>query len=98
MKEPGYWKFVVLLNGCVPLAMLCWDASRSQLGANPAEAIIHTTGVLAILFLMLSLAVTPVRKVSGWNWLSHFRRMLGLFAFFHAVLHLLAYFGFDRTW
>jgi DMSO/TMAO reductase YedYZ heme-binding membrane subunit len=96
MKSPAFAKSLVFINALVPLGMLCWDGLRGQLGANPTEAIIHTTGVLAILFLMLSLSVTPVRKVTGWNFLSHFRRMLGLFAFFYAALHLMAYFKFDR--
>ena len=96
MKDPRYAKFVVLVNGLVPLAILCWDAYRGQAGANPTETMIHTTGVLALVFLLLSLAVTPARKISGYNWLSHFRRMLGLFAFFYGCLHLSSYFIFDR--
>jgi sulfoxide reductase heme-binding subunit YedZ len=97
MKNAQFAKFVVFSNALVPLALLCWDGYHGGLGANPTEAIIHTTGVLAILFLLLSLAITPLRKISGWNFLSHFRRMLGLFAFFYACLHLLAYFNFDRA-
>src|SRR5215217_661358 len=96
MKDPAFAKFVVLTNGSLPLALLCWDAYHGQLGANPTETIIHTTGVLAIVFLLLSLTITPARKLSGWNFLSHFRRMLGLFAFFYGCLHLLSYFKFDR--
>src|SRR3954470_7591863 len=98
MKDPGFAKSVVLLNGLVPLALLCWDDYFDQLGANRSEAIIHTTGVLALVFLFLSLTVTPLRKITGYNFLSHFRRMLGLFAFFYGCLHLLSYMSFDRGW
>src|SRR5207244_4436717 len=53
--------------------------------------------ILALIFLFLSLSITPVRKLTGWNWLSHFRRMLGLYAFFYALIHFLIYFGFQRS-
>lgn len=96
MKDPGFAKLIVLVNGSIPLALLALDAYNKRLGANPIMAAIHTTGMTALIFLMLSLAVTPVRKISGWNWLSHFRRMLGLFAFFYATIHLGLYFAFDQ--
>jgi DMSO/TMAO reductase YedYZ heme-binding membrane subunit len=97
MKDPAFAKFVLLINGAVPLALLCWDAYWNQLGPDRISAALHTTGTLALIFLMLSLAITPVRKFSGWNWLSHFRRMLGLYAFFYGSLHFLIYFTFDRS-
>lgn len=97
MKDPRFAKFVVLVNGLVPLAMLAWDADHHQLGAYPANDAIHITGVMAVIFIGLTLAVTPVRKFTGWNWLSHFRRMLGLFAFFYALVHLSLYFVFQRS-
>jgi sulfoxide reductase heme-binding subunit YedZ len=96
MKDPGFAKFVLLINGLVPLAMLSWDAQQHQLGANPTNEAIHITGVMAIIFLSLTLSITPVRKATGWNWLSHFRRMLGLYAFFYALIHLSIYFAFQR--
>ena len=96
MKDPRFAKFVVLVNGAVPLGLLGWDAYWHQLGADPVNHAIHITGTTAIIFIALTLAVTPVRKISGWNWLSHFRRMLGLFAFFYASVHLLIYFVLDR--
>jgi len=96
MKDPGFPKFVVFFNSCVPLALLCWDAYRHQLGADPSNFALRTTGMLALIFLVLSLAVTPVRKITGYNFLSHFRRMLGLFAFFYGCTHLAIYFRFDR--
>jgi DMSO/TMAO reductase YedYZ heme-binding membrane subunit len=97
MKDPGFAKFVLLVNGAVPLGMLAWDAYQGQLGPNPANDAIHITGVTAIVFISLTLAVTPVRKITGWNWLSHFRRMLGLYAFFYACVHLSLYFAFQRS-
>jgi DMSO/TMAO reductase YedYZ heme-binding membrane subunit len=97
MKDPSFAKFVVLVNGCVPLALLCWDAWQHQLGANPTLFAIRTTGMLTLIFLTLSLAVTPIRLVTGQNWLSHFRRMMGLYAFFYGLLHLSTYFVFDRS-
>jgi len=97
MKDPAFAKFVLLVNGAVPLAILCWDAYFNQLGPDRVAAALHTTGMLALIFLMLSLTITPVRKLSGWNWLSHFRRTLGLYAFFYGALHFLVYFVFDRS-
>jgi DMSO/TMAO reductase YedYZ heme-binding membrane subunit len=96
MKDPGFAKFVLLVNGAVPLAMLSWDATHGQLGADPQNRALHITGMTALIFLMLTLAVTPVRKITGWNWLSHFRRMLGLYAFFYASVHFFIYFGLER--
>jgi sulfoxide reductase heme-binding subunit YedZ len=96
MKDPRFVKFVVFVNSAVPLALLGWDALQHHLGANPINFALRTTGMLALVFLLLSLTVTPVRLVSGWNWLSHFRRMLGLWAFFYGCIHLSLYFGFDR--
>ena len=92
MKDVAFAKLVVFVNGLVPLILLCWDASQHQLGTNPQEFAIRTTGMTALVFLMLCLAVTPVRKITGWNFLSHFRRMLGLFAFFYGCVHLFIYF------
>jgi sulfoxide reductase heme-binding subunit YedZ len=97
MKDPAFAKFVLLVNGAVPLALLCWDAYFNQLGPDRVAAALHTTGMLALIFLMLSLAITPLRKLTGYNWLSHFRRSLGLYAFFYGSLHFIIYFVFDRS-
>ena len=97
MKDPRFAKFVVLVNGAVPLGMLAWDAYEGQLGPNPANDAIHITGVMTLIFIALTLSVTPVRKITGWNWLSHFRRMLGLFAFFYACVHFSLYFSLQRS-
>ena len=67
-----------------------------DLGANPVEALLDHFGNWGLRFVMLALAVTPLRKISGWNWLSRFRRMLGLFAFFYVLLHFLTWFILDQ--
>src|ERR1700752_3687666 len=97
MKVSRFAKSIVLLNCAVPLALLVWDALAGRLGANPVNFAIRTTGLLALIFIILTLAVTPVSRITGWGWLGQFRRMLGLYAFFHAGLHFLLFFGFDRA-
>jgi len=97
MKVDRFTKFVVLLNCIVPVALLGWDAWSGRLGANPVNFAILTTGILALLFLLLSLTVTPASRLTGLGWLGQFRRMLGLNAFFHATLHFLLFFLFDRA-
>ncbi|WP_291216356.1 sulfite oxidase heme-binding subunit YedZ [Hydrogenophaga sp.] len=79
----------------LPLAWLVWAAFTDQLGANPAEALIRSLGDWTIRFLVLVLAITPLRTVTGWVALARLRRMVGLFVFFYACLHLLAYAWFD---
>src|SRR5678816_4770202 len=97
MNDARYAKLVLMVNGLVPAAMLAYDGLVGPgLGANPIEFVLHTTGMLALIFLTLSLAVTPARKISGINFLSNFRKMLGLFAFFYGVAHLLTYSVFNH--
>ena len=96
MPDTRFAKLVIFLNALVPLALLSWDVGRGRVGANPTEFITRTTGMLTLLFLLISLAITPVRKVTGANWLVKLRRMVGLFAFFYGMLHLLTYVAFDR--
>ena len=96
MKEIKFTKLVLFVNSLVPLTLLLWDTFRGQVGANPLEFVTRTTGMLTLVFLTLSLAVTPLRKITGANWLIKFRRMIGLFAFFYGFLHLLTYVAFDR--
>jgi methionine sulfoxide reductase heme-binding subunit len=88
-------KVPVLILALVPVALLVRGALTANLGANPAETIQLTTGRWALKFLLLSLAITPVRRLTGWNILIQYRRMLGLFAFFYATLHFTAYWAFD---
>jgi sulfoxide reductase heme-binding subunit YedZ len=96
MKDTRFAKIVLIVNGLVPLVLLLWDVVRGRAGANPAEFLTRTTGMLALIFLTLSLAVTPLRKVTGANWLVKLRRATGLFAFLYGALHLLTYVAFDR--
>jgi sulfoxide reductase heme-binding subunit YedZ len=96
MKDTRFTKLVLLVNGLVPLALLLTDVYRKQVGANPLEFVTRTTGILTLVFLLVSLAVTPLRRITGLNWLTRFRRMLGLFAFFYGSLHLMTYVAFDR--
>src|SRR5262245_62611049 len=90
-------KSIVLLNCAVPLILLAWDAVAGRLGANPVNFAIRTTGVLSLIFIILTLAITPASRMTGWGWLGQFRRVLGLYAFFHAGLHFLIFFWFDRA-
>jgi sulfoxide reductase heme-binding subunit YedZ len=96
MKDTRFAKFLLLVNGLVPLTLLLWDALRHKVGANPLEFVTRTTGTLTLVFLLISLAVSPLRRITGLNWLVRFRRMLGLFAFFYGSLHLMTYVAFDR--
>ncbi len=88
-------KPAVFAASLLPFAYLLWAAFNNALGANPAEYLTRATGDWTLRFLCLTLAVTPVRVISGLNWLLRYRRMLGLFTFFYGVLHLCCYAGFD---
>jgi sulfoxide reductase heme-binding subunit YedZ len=89
-------KLLVLVNCAVPAVLLGWDAWHHQLGANPVNFAILTTGLMALIFLVLTLLVTPLRKTTGLNWIIFSRRALGLYAFFYALLHFLIFFFLDR--
>lgn len=96
MKDTRFSKLLLFINGVVPLVLLLWDVYRNQVGANPLEFVTRTTGMLTLVFLMITLALTPVRKITGINWIVKFRRMIGLYAFFYGTLHLVTYLWFDR--
>lgn len=96
MKDTRFAKLVLFVNALVPLALMLWDLWRQQVGANPLEFVTRTTGMLTLVFLFITLAVSPLRRITGLNWLVRFRRMLGVFAFFYGLLHLLTYVAFDR--
>ncbi len=96
MNDIRFYKILVLANGLIPLLLLLTDAFRGNLGVNPIEFVLRTTGVLTLTLVLISLAITPLRKLFGWNSLIKYRRMLGLFAFFYACLHFITYFAFDR--
>jgi sulfoxide reductase heme-binding subunit YedZ len=80
----------------VPLALLTRRGLNHGLGANPIEYITHSTGWWTLTFLLITLSVTPLRRLSGWNWLLRLRRMLGLYAFFYACLHFTTYIWLDQ--
>src|SRR5688500_3580016 len=92
-----FYKLVLFVNALVPLALLGWDWRGGRLGANPLDFVTRTTGTLTLVFLVLTLAVTPLRKLTGAQWLVRLRRMLGLYAFFYGALHLTAYVWFDKA-
>jgi len=96
VRDIKFYKLTLFVNALVPLGLLVWDWRGGRLGANPLDFLTRTTGTLTLLFLVLTLAVTPLRKLTGANWLVRLRRMLGLYAFFYGSLHLLAYVWFDK--
>jgi DMSO/TMAO reductase YedYZ heme-binding membrane subunit len=86
----------LILNLLVPLIFLIADALNGQLGADPVKEAIHTTGLVAVTFLLASLVITPVKMATNWGWLVQFRRSVGVFAFYYACAHLAIYFWWDR--
>ena len=97
MTETKFNKILLFVNALIPLVLLLWDAFFGQLGANPVEFFLRTTGILTLVFLVITLAVSPLREIYGWNSLAKLRRMLGLYAFFYGFLHLVTYSVFDKS-
>ena len=94
---PDRWlKPGVLLGALVPLLVIALAAWRGTLGANPVSEVLNQLGLLALIFLIASLAATPLKITVGWTWPVRIRRLLGLLAFFYATLHLLTYVLVDR--
>ena len=89
-------KIAVFLACLIPLALLLWRYHTDDLGANPIEVITRATGDWTLRFLLITLAITPVRKLTQRPWLIRFRRMLGLFAFFYGCLHFTTYIWLDQ--
>lgn len=89
-------KALVFLACLAPLGLLLWQGWRQELGANPIERITHATGDWTLRFLLLTLAVTPARRLLKAPGLIRYRRMLGLFAFFYGMLHLATYLWLDK--
>jgi methionine sulfoxide reductase heme-binding subunit len=87
----------LLFAAClIPFLGLLLDAARANLGANPIDKITDVTGTWTLRFVMITLAVTPVRRLSGWNGIIKARRMVGLFAFFYGTMHMLTYVVLDQ--
>jgi sulfoxide reductase heme-binding subunit YedZ len=91
-----YFKPIVFLACLIPLGRLAWLGFHAGLGANPIEFITHSTGDWTLTFLLVTLSITPLRKLTRQYWLISFRRMLGLFAFFYGSLHLMTYVWLDK--
>ncbi|MGV3582872.1 MAG: sulfite oxidase heme-binding subunit YedZ [Methylophilus sp.] len=98
-KQVGWMKIVLFVLCLTPIARLIWLGFNDDLGANPIEFIERSTGFWALLVLLLTLCLTPIRLVWGTSWQLQFRRMLGLMMFFYASLHIITYlwldYGFD---
>jgi sulfoxide reductase heme-binding subunit YedZ len=99
-RKQGRWvvpaKIAIFIASWYPLARLLIDGLTDRLGADPIRDITWTTGTWTLVFLCITLAVTPLRKLTGINALMRFRRMLGLYAFFYASLHFITYIWFDQ--
>lgn len=89
-------KVIVFLLALIPLVRLGLHAYQDALGANPIEKITRTTGYWALTMIMVTLSATPLKQLLGWSWLVRLRRMLGLFAFFYALLHFSTYLVLDQ--
>ena len=89
-------KLLVFLAALAPFLWLVFRALTGRLSVNPIEDITLTTGVWTLRFLLVTLAITPLRRLTGWNRSIQYRRMLGLFTFFYATLHLLTYVVLDQ--
>jgi sulfoxide reductase heme-binding subunit YedZ len=92
-----YIKPTVFLLALLPLGRLIWLGSTQDLGANPIEFITRSMGTWTLVFLCLSLAMTPARRLTGWTGFIHLRRMLGLFCFFYATVHFLIWLWLDHN-
>ncbi len=89
-------KVAVFFAALIPLALLGLKAYHGDLGANPIEVITHATGDWTLRFLLITLAITPLRRITGWQGWIRFRRMLGLYAFFYGLLHLTTWVWLDK--
>lgn len=95
-RQLAILKVVTFLAALIPLALLAVGVVNDSLGANPIETITRQTGTWTFNFLLITLTVTPLRKIAGWPWLIRLRRMLGLFTFFYACLHFTTYIWLDQ--
>ena len=90
------WKPLIFVACLIPATLLVVDTFAGTLGANPIEEIQDRFGNWGLRFILITLAVTPLRRISGWNWLVRLRRMLGLFAFFYVLMHFLTWLILDQ--
>ena len=91
-----FTKIALFLAALVPLGRLAWKAFHDGLGANPIEVITHSTGDWTLIFVLTTLSITPLRRITRQYWLIGVRRMIGLFAFFYGTLHFLTYIWLDK--
>lgn len=89
-------KIAVFISSLMPVCWLVFALLTNQLGANPIEAVTRESGLWALKFLVLTLTITPLRWLTGWSMLGSIRRMLGLYVFFYALIHMLLYLWLDQ--
>jgi len=94
-KQVGWVKVAIFVLALVPFACLVWGTASGSF-TDPLAAITNSSGEWALYFLCITLAVTPLRRLTGWNWLVKLRRMVGLFTFFYALVHFIAFLWFDH--
>lgn len=94
--KPKYLKPILFLACLLPLVRLGWKAATVGLGANPIQVITYSTGTWTLVFLLLTLSITPLRRLTRQYWLIQYRRMVGLFAFFYVCLHFTTYLWLDQ--
>lgn len=92
----GLIKVAVFILALVPLGMLLYGAAMGELSANPIKDVTEETGIWTLRFIVITLSITPLRKITGWSRLARFRRMIGLFAFFYGFLHFTTYVYLDQ--
>jgi len=97
MRDPSHWfKPLIFIASLLPMLVMIYRALLGTLGVNPVETLHQTFGEWALRFLIFTLLITPLRLIPGWSWLSKVRRMVGLYAFFYATLHLAVYLILDQ--
>ena len=96
MKYFPQLKALLFFACLIPLLRLVWMGYAGELGANPIELITRSLGTWTLVFLLITLSITPLRQLSGWSWIIKLRRMAGLFAFFYALLHFITYIWLDQ--
>lgn len=97
MQDLKFNKLLISINALIPVIIFTVDFIRGNAGTNPIEFFVRTTGVMTLIFLLITLLVTPLRKIFGWNELIKYRRRLGIIAFIYGTLHLLTYVIFDKN-